>query len=93
MVNKNTNQSQTIPCSSVIFSSAENAWSDSIKCTFGCGNQVTFNKEIVGKGGEQIPHLTPDKQHYCPIGYRNFCKLDATIQAENRVMDKLEVSQ
>jgi len=92
-MNKNTNKSQIESSSSVIFSSAENAWSNPIRCTFGCGNQVTFNKEIVGRGGEQIPHLTPDKQHFCPIGYRNFFKLDAATQAENRIVMEVKASK
>ena len=92
MVNHNNQQTESL-VDSDIFSSSETAWSNPIRCTFGCGNQVTFNKEIVGRGGEQIPHLTPDKQHFCPIGYRNFFKLDAATQAENRIVMEVKASK
>ena len=70
-----------------IFSSSETVWSEPIQCNFGCGHHVTFNKEIVGQNGVQIPHLSSTIQHFCPIGYRNFYKLDASTKMQNRIIE------
>ena len=90
MVNHNNQQTEST-VDSDIFSSSETAWSKPIQCNFGCGHHVTFNKEIVGQNGNQIPHLSSTIQHFCPIGYQNFGKLDASTKAQNRIIEKISI--